>query len=116
MQANRSEIDAIISYMQRFYMENHTVESLAERCGIKAKRFSYLFSKYTGSFPIDYLIRHRLDRAKQLLAASDCAIFQVAESVGYADTHYFSRLFKKYEGCSPGEYRNRLGNRPLLFR
>jgi AraC-like DNA-binding protein len=116
VQPNHGDIEGIIAYIQIFYMENHSVESLAARCGMKAKRFSYLFNKYTGRFPIDYLIRHRLDRAKQLLAASDCAIYQVAESVGYADTHYFSRLFKKYEGCSPGEYRSRLGNRPLLFR
>ncbi|THF81635.1 AraC family transcriptional regulator [Cohnella fermenti] len=116
VQVHRGEIDDVVSYIQRFYMEPHTVDSLAARCGMNAKRFSYLFNKYTGMFPIDYLIRHRLDRAKQLLATSDCAILQVAGSVGYADTHYFSRLFKKNEGCSPGEYRRRLGNRPLPFR
>ncbi|WP_138754491.1 helix-turn-helix domain-containing protein [Paenibacillus sinopodophylli] len=116
VQENRSEIDGMIAFIHRFYMENHSVESLAARCGMKAKRFSYLFNKYTGRFPIDYLIRHRLDRAKQLLASSDYAIVRVAESVGYSDTHYFGRLFKKYEGCSPGEYRSRLGNRPHLFR
>lgn len=116
VQENRSEIDGMIAFIHQFYREHHSVESLAERCGMKAKRFSYMFNKYTGRFPIDYLIRHRLDRARQLLISSNYAIMRVAENAGYSDAHYFGRLFKKYEGCSPGEYRNRSHDRPQPFR
>lgn len=60
-----------MSQLRSRYMDNHTVESLAARCGMEAKRFSYLFHKYMDMFPIEYLIRYRIFRAKQLLASRE---------------------------------------------
>lgn len=74
VQENRSEIDGMIAFIHQFDKEHHSVESLAARCGMTAKSFSYMFNKHTRQFPINYLIRHRLDRAKQLLISSDYAI------------------------------------------
>lgn len=110
-------IGRIVEYIHRFYMEPHSLGSLAERSGgMDVKRFSYLFRKRTGFFPIDYVIRQRMLQARRLLATSSYGVARIAESVGYADAHYFSRLFRKYEGCSPTEYRRRLGNCPPWFR
>ncbi|MFD0672880.1 helix-turn-helix transcriptional regulator [Cohnella sp. GCM10027633] len=81
---------------------------------MKPKYFSYLFRKYVGIGPIDYLIQYRMNRARELLATGQFSVAEVARSVGYLDAYYFSRLFKKHAGLPPGavgEYRRR--NRPL---
>nr|WP_285874008.1 helix-turn-helix transcriptional regulator [Halalkalibacter oceani] len=68
---------------------------------MKPKYFSYLFQKFAGAGPIDYLIQYRMNKAYELLMTGQFTIKNVAQSVGYADAYYFSRLFKKYKGVSP---------------
>jgi two-component system, response regulator YesN len=61
-----------------------------------------------GETPIQYLINLRMDEARRLMVAdSDLDIKQIGEIVGYADPHYFSRIFKSVHGMTPTEYRNR---------
>jgi AraC-type DNA-binding domain-containing proteins len=106
-------IDEAIRFIQTHYMEPLTLNVLAERCQMKPKYFSYLFHKYVGLGPIDYLIQYRMNRAYELLITGQFPVSVVAHSVGYADAYYFSRLFKKHKGVSPGKvgmYRRR--NRP----
>lgn len=99
-----SLIDETILYMQTHYAQPLTLGHLAERCRMKAKYFSYLFHKYTGIGPIDYLIQYRINRARELLITGRFSVSAVAGSVGYADAYYFSRLFKKHIGVSPRQF------------
>lgn len=114
-QESQTVIEQAIAYIHGHYMEPLNLQSLAERYGMKEKSFSYLFKKYVGLFPIDYVIQHRIKRAEELLAASSCPIGEIAAGVGYADAHYFSRLFKKHTGQAPSEFRRHLGNNPPSF-
>ncbi|MDF2927706.1 MAG: AraC family transcriptional regulator [Paenibacillaceae bacterium] len=98
-----SLVDDAISYIQSHYAQPLTLSHLAERYQMKAKYFSYLFHKYTGIGPIDYLIRYRMNRAHELLLTGQYSVSAVARSVGYPDSYYFSRLFKKYAGFPPGQ-------------
>jgi AraC-like DNA-binding protein len=69
-----------------------------------------LFKSETGITPHDYLIQRKMSLAASILQSgisntySEYSISQVAESCGYADPLYFSRVFKKYYGVSPSEY------------
>ncbi|MBW7458670.1 helix-turn-helix domain-containing protein [Paenibacillus sepulcri] len=117
-QQNRESEELIrhaIEHIHNRYREPITLASLAQLEGLEVKQFSYLFNKYSGMFPIDYLIQHRMKRARQLLAQSNCSISGIAESIGYNDPHYFSRLFKKHTGSSPRAFRSGLGNNPHLL-
>lgn len=96
-------IDDAIGFIRTHYMEPLTLDMLAGRYHMKAKYFSYLFQKYTGMGPIDYLIRYRMNRANELLVTGRFPVSAVARSVGYADAYYFSRLFKKHKGLPPGK-------------
>ncbi|THF81702.1 helix-turn-helix transcriptional regulator [Cohnella fermenti] len=96
-------VDESIQYIQKHYMEPITLEKLAGRCRMKPKYFSYLFRKYVGLAPIDYLIQYRMNRASELLLQGGFPVASVARSVGYSDPYYFSRLFKKHKGMSPGK-------------
>ncbi|AZN38999.1 AraC family transcriptional regulator [Paenibacillus albus] len=107
-------IDESLLFIHTHFAQPLTLSLLAERCDMKAKYFSYLFRKYVGLGPIDYLIRYRMNRANELLSTGQFSVADVARSVGYLDAYYFSRLFKKHIGISPGAvglYRRR--NHPL---
>lgn len=82
-----------------------TVEDMAAEHNLSASHFSNLFRKSTGMPPIDYFIHLKMQKACQLLYANDAKIKVVAIDLGYDDPYYFSRLFKKYIGTSPEQYR-----------
>lgn len=64
-----------------------------------------IFKKKTGISFLDYMTRVKMERAKKLLMESDARSYEISDRLGYKDSEYFSRLFKKYSGVSPTEYR-----------
>lgn len=64
-----------------------------------------MFAQETGLTFTQYLTALRISKAKELLEATEMRSSQIAEEVGYNDSHYFSYLFKKTTGKTPGEYR-----------
>ena len=69
---------------------------------------SKIFKEETGESPINYLIKIRLEKARDILIKDDnSSIKSIANEVGYEDAYHFSKLFKKYYGISPLYYRKR---------
>jgi AraC-like DNA-binding protein len=64
-----------------------------------------LFKQMAGMPPNEYIQSIRLSEARKLLRETDHSIEAVGVQSGYPDIHYFSRMFRKYEGISPREYR-----------
>ncbi len=85
-----------------------SVEEYAKLCNLSESRFSHIFKEEFGISPKHYMIKVKVQKAKDLLKDTDLSIFQVAEMVGIDNQNYFSRLFKKHTGQSPNEYRNKL--------
>ncbi|WP_409177375.1 helix-turn-helix domain-containing protein [Brevibacillus fortis] len=108
--------EQISKYIHEHYMDALTVRALAEQNEINENRLFYVFKKYTGMGPGKYLMAYRLNRAKECLLANDAPIGEVAISVGYTDAFYFSRIFKKQFGVSPGEFRATFRNNPYGFQ
>ena len=69
--------------------------------------FSKLFKQEVGETFIEYLTRTRIRNARRLLEDPRHSIKEVCMLCGYSDPNYFSRIFKKYEGMTPSEYRDR---------
>lgn len=90
----------VITYIQEYYAEPITLDSLAEVFNFSAYHLSSLFKEHTGMSPIDYLIRFRLELATELLMTTDASVGEISASVGYKDVYYFSRIFKKRKGVS----------------
>ena len=65
-----------------------------------------MFSKKTGFGVIEYLNYFRVQKAKELLDNPASKVFNVGERVGVENSKYFSRIFKKYTGKTPSEYKN----------
>lgn len=96
--------DAIL-YIEKNYAKEISLSSISKLAGLTPTYFSSLFKKETGVTLSNYLIRHRLNIAKQQLRNSRLSIQEIALSVGYPDVKYFSRLFKKQMNITPSEFR-----------
>ena len=82
------------------------VNSIAEHLNLSNSHFSKMFKKATGRGALDYLHERRLRQAKLYLHDGKYTIGQIAEMVGYNDANSFIRIFKKYEGITPGKYQS----------
>jgi two-component system response regulator YesN len=69
-----------------------------------------VFAQETGLTFTQYLTALRIGKAKELLEATEMRSSQIAQEIGYNDSHYFSYLFKKNTGMTPGEYRKSARN------
>jgi two-component system response regulator YesN len=100
-------ISKAIEYMQENYHKNLTLQEVADHLYVSTWHLSKLFKKYTGSNFVDVLNSIRLGEAKKLLKDPRYRVYEVANAVGFTDVAYFSRLFKKNIGLTPGEYKNK---------
>ncbi len=95
-----------VTYIQKHYNDQITLNLVAEHVYVSTSYLSRMFKKELGVNFIDYLNGLRVEKAKELLIDPRYKTYEVAEKVGISDAHYFSRLFKKYEGISPTEFRD----------
>ena len=73
--------------------------------GLSVSRIEHIFKETTGMSIKQYHIKLRMNKARYLLKRTDLSISKIAETIGYTDSLYFSKLFKKHVGCSPKKYR-----------
>lgn len=95
------------------YVENHyntplTVNEVAAYLGLSVSYFSTLFRRETGEKFISYLIQYKIDKACEMLEKSNLRVWEIGETLGYTDVKYFCKIFRKYSGCTPSEYRARI--------
>ncbi|WP_339287324.1 AraC family transcriptional regulator [Paenibacillus sp. FSL E2-0201] len=112
-----------VRYIHERYREPITLETLLEHLSCSSRQLLHAFKKQVRTSPIDYLIQLRMSKAKNLLLSTDFTLKEIAESVGYTDSYYFSRIFKKYEGVSPTSFKEaalqqeqRRNNPSFVFR
>jgi AraC-like DNA-binding protein len=91
------------------YREKITLDKLSQRFFINKFYLARIFKAQFGMSVNSYLTDVRITHAKQLLRFSDMSVEQVGHSCGMSDANYFSRVFRKVEGCSPAEFRRRWG-------
>ena len=99
-------VKKIISYLNENYYKKISLDQIAGNMYLSPVYISKMFKEKTGDSPINYLIRIRLEKAKEMLEGDgNESIKQIAADVGYDDVYHFSKLFKKYYGVSPLNYR-----------
>ena len=102
-----SQKDVIKDYIDRNYKKDISAKDVAGILGYSDVYFSKVFKQLFDDNFINYLTKIRIDRAKVLLKDVSFNIKEVGKSVGYADSNYFTKVFKRSVGMSPSEYRNR---------
>src|SRR6056297_3242062 len=86
-------------------LELVTLQELVTMSGMSRTSFVRVFEAAMGTSPIRYLIQLRIDEASHLLRNTDLSITDIAFTVGFSDSNYFSRQFRKVHGRSPRDYR-----------
>ena len=107
-QYHQSTVTDAAEYLKLHYAEPLNVTLLAKRAGLSAKYFGIQFKSITGLAVHEYLLNIRIQHAKSLLLHTSLKVEEVAERVGIEDVFYFTKLFKRHEGITPGRYRKRL--------
>lgn len=87
-----------------------SLNSIAEVLCRNPSYISRIFKQQTGENITSYIMRIRMENAKKLLSETSLKIGEIAENIGVIDANYFSICFRKYEGCSPSEYRLKMLN------
>lgn len=104
-----SEKSAIVSTLMTFlgdnYMRPISLETISKSIYLSPAYISKVFKEEMGVSPINYLIKIRLAKARELLLEGRLSIKSVARSVGYEDVYYFSKLYKKYHAVPPSKVR-----------
>lgn len=94
-----------IEYMHNNFDEKISLEKLASIENFNPTYYSQWFKKKTGYSPITYLQRIRIEKAKNYLSNKKFSILEIAQMVGYDDQASLTRLFNRYEGMSPLQFR-----------
>ncbi len=109
---NRTMMGRALEFIQENYTDPEmSLNRAASVANVSANHFSALFSQEMGQNFIEYLTELRMKKAKELLRCTSMRSGQIALEIGYKDSHYFSFLFKKTQGCTPSDYRNQIGQR-----
>ena len=90
-----------VRYITEHYAEPLTISTVAEAVSLNAVYFGVLFKKETRCSFRDYLNTVRLNQAENMLRTGQWNVTEVAQSCGFADIFYFSRVFKKHKGIPP---------------
>lgn len=102
---NGEVIKRALSYIYDHFNTQLTLEEVAESVHLHPSYFSSILKKSTGSSFKEYLNMVRIEESKRLLTNTDISIIDIAIAVGFEDQSYFSKVFKKYTGLTPKQFR-----------
>jgi signal transduction histidine kinase/DNA-binding LacI/PurR family transcriptional regulator/AraC-like DNA-binding protein len=94
-----------MAYLHENYAEAISRRDIAQHIGITEDHLTFCFRQELGTTPIEYLQRYRINQAKRLLKERQQTITEIALNVGFSDSGYFSRIFRRETGMSPEVFR-----------
>jgi signal transduction histidine kinase/DNA-binding LacI/PurR family transcriptional regulator/AraC-like DNA-binding protein len=98
-------IRSAMAYIHEHFAHPISRRDLAQHLGMTEDHLTFCFRQELGTTPIAYLQRYRISQSKRLLKESQQSITEIAYSVGFSDSGYFSRIFHREVGVSPQEFR-----------
>lgn len=101
---NNSSLFPIISYIKANIHSAINLKNLSDVANMSTTAFHRFFKKELGITPIEFIAQEKIKMAKTLLSEPNIHINEVSYELGYEDSNYFIRLFKKHEGITPKQY------------
>ena len=98
-------LQSAYDYLLSHFCEDISIQDLAKSYGYTPPRFIAIFNKYFGAPPKNIILQKRISKAQQLLLQSDLSVGEISLACGFDDALYFSRIFSKYCGASPSQFR-----------
>ncbi len=102
-------VRAALDYITLHLKAPITLKSTADAVGIDRARLSHLFRRHTGGTFREFLVRQRIETAKELMRRRDVNVSEAAYRTGFNAPSHFSRVFRRIEGISPSVFRKRHG-------
>lgn len=101
-------MEAAIDYIRNHYDDPDLgVNLLADQLGISTAYFGKLFTEFTGTRTLDYILKVRMEKARDLLISEpNQGIAKISAEVGYSNSTYFTTAFKRYTGLTPSGFRD----------
>jgi len=104
---DNSGMQKVLDYIEQNICEDISVSMLAEIAGLSEARFKINFRRQVGIPPREYVLRRKIDAAKDMLKNSDITITELAHEMSFSSSQYFSTVFKRFTLMSPKEYRDK---------
>ena len=98
----------VIAHVEQHFREELDLQQLADAAFVSRNYLCRRFKEMTGESPMEYLARYRIEQACLLMHDGQRTIGDIARSVGFSDRRAFSRVFKRWQGITPQDYRNSL--------
>ena len=101
------QLRRVLDFMAVHLNDDPTIAELAQQCGLSPGYFARAFRQTIGITPHQWLVRKRIERARALLLGSALGLAEIAVMCGFVDQSHFTRVFAKFEGDSPGRWRQK---------
>lgn len=109
--ASNEHVRQMLAYIREHYREPISVDGIAERIGLNRVYVGRLFKQYVNQNMADYINQVRVEKAVELMHGMDLKVMEIAEAVGFNNTHYFIKIFKKLMNVTPGKFMEQLAER-----
>jgi AraC family transcriptional regulator len=103
---SRFRLNRVVEYITANLIDNLELNVLAEVAGLNVYHFAKAFKQSTGETPHQYVLRRRIEQAKEFLRRSQLSIVEASARTGFVDQSHFSKVFRRIVGVAPSEYRN----------
>lgn len=104
---NNYLVQRVKTYIKENYSRDISLEDICRNIAVSRNYLCYLFKKETGENVWDYITHVRMNKAKELLEKTNSKNYEIASAIGYESASYFNKMFKRYTGVTPYEYKNR---------
>jgi len=104
----KNTVFEVQKYIQNNLNKKLSLNEVADTFGLSPNYLSSIFRKNCDYSFTEYINHTKIKEAKKMLTASELKIYEISEQLGFEDAFYFSKVFKKIEGCSPKEYLHRI--------
>ncbi|MBQ9305819.1 response regulator [Butyrivibrio sp.] len=105
---HQNTAEAFLSYIEANYGKELTVQTMAEHFSYSEVYFCRLFKQHFGESFISFLTNIRIKKAIELLQTTGLSVKDIGRLVGYEDSNYFTKVFRRVTKCSPSEYKEKI--------